>query len=294
MSLSEEKRILLSQLVDGELPVDQANQVLGDVFDELSHVLGSAEAGADLNAMLQLRRALKPWRRQEPPKTIMALPAASPAGKASGFRWRALSLASAAVLGGILMTGGFLLGTRHAVERPGVPMIRQPVVIVTPERQREIAQAFSLHESVAGPLNWYAADDSTILVSPAQKAEAVRQPIAVVLRLAQDESCPCDEAVPAKTYVIVCRNNDAAAIELPPSAMAANLRLRLLSTESEGQVKLQYVLVADGPRRGLEDAALVGHRQVGLGQTSLGQLTLKDCLVNVDASAWVIRDQPKL
>ena len=45
MSLSEEKKILLSQLVDGELPVDQANQVLADVFGELTHVLGNAEAG---------------------------------------------------------------------------------------------------------------------------------------------------------------------------------------------------------------------------------------------------------
>ncbi len=290
MSLSEERRILLSQLVDGELPVDQANQVLADVFDELPHVLGSAEAGMELNAMLQLRRALEPWRRQEPPKTLVALPAARPAGKLS----RALSLASAAMLGGILTTGGFLLGSRQAVERPVAPTIRQPAVVVTRERQREIAQAFSLHESVAGPLSWYAADDSTILVFPAQKAEATRQPIAVVLRLAQDASCPCDEAVPAKTYVIVCRNNDAAAIELPPSALAANLRLRLLSTESAGQVKLQYVLVANGSGRGLEDAALVGHRQVGLGQTSLGHLALKDCLVDVDASAWVIREQPKL
>ena len=45
MSLSEEKKILLSQLVDGELPVDQANQVLAEVFDELADVLGNAEAG---------------------------------------------------------------------------------------------------------------------------------------------------------------------------------------------------------------------------------------------------------
>jgi hypothetical protein len=244
--------------------------------------------------MLQLRHALKPWRRQEPPKTLMALPAARPTDMLSRFKWRALSLASAAILAGVLTTGGFLLGSRHGAERPAAPTIRQPVIVVTPERQREIAAAFSLHESVAGPLSWYAADDSTILVSPAQKAEATRQPIAVVLRLAQDGSCPSDEAVPAKTYVIVCRNNDAAAIELPPSALAANLRLRLLTSETGGQVKLQYVLVADGAERGVEDAALVGHRQVGLSQAPLGQLALKDCLVNVDASAWVIQDDRDL
>ena len=89
MSISEEQEILLSQLVDGELPVDQANQVLADVFDELTHVLGNAEAGGKLNAMLQLRRALHPWRQQEPPKTIVALPSAndelpSPSGRGAG------------------------------------------------------------------------------------------------------------------------------------------------------------------------------------------------------------------
>ena len=337
MTLSEETKILLSQLVDGELPVDQANEILAEIFDELSHVLGSAEAGMELNTMLQLRRTLRPWRQQAPPKmpgmllgtaegliasvekgtgdegcrrvgedgilpnsravplTLALSHAAAHDGREKRRSVRhVLSLASAAVLGGILASGGFLLGSRHAGERVVDPAVRPPVVIVTPERQREIAQAFDLHESVAGPLNWYAADESTILVSPAAKTEAARQPIAVVLHLAPDASCPCTEAIPEKTYVIVCRNSNPAAIELPPSAMAAGLRLRLHSTEAGGQVKLQYVLVATGPDRGLEDAALVGHREVGLGQTSLGQLTLKDCLVNVDASAWVMRDQRKL
>ena len=68
MSISEEREILLSQLVDGELPVDQANQVLADVFDELTQVLGDFDAARKLSAMLELRRALDPWRRQEPPR----------------------------------------------------------------------------------------------------------------------------------------------------------------------------------------------------------------------------------
>jgi hypothetical protein len=145
-----------------------------------------------------------------------------------------------------------------------------------------------LHESVAGPLSWYAADDATIQVAPAEKGDSMRQPIAVVLRLTRDLSSQNGEATLPKTYVIVCRNNDAAAIELSSSAMAPNLRLRLLSTETGGQVKLQYALATDAPGRGLENAVLVGGRHVGLGQTSLGQLALNDRLVNVDASAWVI------
>jgi len=348
MSLSEEKRILLSQLVDGELPLDQANQVLAEIFAELGHVLGDVEAGVELNAMLQLRRAMNPWRQQEPPKPMAALPMPAEGLSASACRsrqngkavqsewirgkeqvrdavphpppfslalsnlvagdhapnvtrrlrrrraWWALSLVSAAAIGGILASGGFLVGSRFAAQRPVAPTVAPSTIIVTPERQREIAEAFNLHESVAGPLNWYAADDSTILISPAQKSEAARQPIAVVLRLVPDASSPCDQPIPAKTYVIVCRNSDPVAIQLPPSAFAAGLRLRLLTTATGGQVKLQYFLVADGAERGLEDAALVGHRQVGLGETSLGQLALKDCLVNIDASAWVMQEERKL
>ena len=93
--------------------------------------------------------------------------------------------------------------------------------------------------------------------------------------------------------MIVCRNNDAAAIELPQSAVAKTVRLRLLSTATNGEVNLQYAIAADGSGRGPDEAALAGRRHVGLGQTSLGQLALNDRLVNVDASAWVIQDQRK-
>ena len=305
MSLSEEKKILLSQLVDGELPVDQANQVLAEVFGELTHVLGSAEAARQLHAMLQLRQSLGPWRGQEPSKTVMMPSSVHAAGKTSHSRWHMISLASAALLGGVLVAGGFLLGNLLIGQRLGTPIARQDqgptaatervaqkddqsVIVVTPEQRRDIARAFALHESVAGPLSWYAADDATIQVAPAEKEESLREPIAVVLRLSRDPSSPNGKTTQPKTYVIVCRNNDAAAIELPSSTMAPNLRLRLLSTEIGGQVKLQYALATDGTGHGLDDAALVGGRHVGFGQTSLGQLAMNDRLVNVDASAWVI------
>jgi hypothetical protein len=292
MSIPEEREILLSQLVDGELPVEQANQVLADVFDELTHVLGDAEAPGKLRAMLQLRRALGPWRRQEPARTIVALPPARSAGSSRSSR-RLLSLAMAALLGGILVAGGFYLGGRRTVTAPDEALVQPSMVIVTPEQRREIARAFTLHESVAGPLSWYAADDSTIQVAPAQKGETVRQPIAVVLRLTGDRSSPGRDAPLPKTYVIVCRNSDVATIELPPSAVAKTVRLRLLPTAAGGEVHLQYAIAADGSDRVPEEAALAGSRHVGLGQTSLGQLALDDRLVNVDASAWVIGEGRK-
>ncbi len=288
MSIPEEREILLSQLVDGELPVDQANQVLADVFDELAHALDSAEAGKKLHAMLQLRRAMNPWQRQEPPKTIVP-PSAKSVGISHSNR-RFFNLAAAALLGGILVAGGFYLGDRRNVTHQGEPIARQSTAIVTPEQRREIAQAFSLHESVAGPLSWYADDDSTIQVAPAEKGETTRQPIAVVLRLTRDLSCPSREVTPPITYVVVCRDSDAATIELPPSAVAKTVHLRLLPTATNGEVNLQYAIAVDGSDRGSDGAALAGRRHVGLSQTSLGQLALNDCLVNVDASAWVIQE----
>jgi hypothetical protein len=270
MSLSEEKRVLLSQLVDGELPVDQANQVLADVFAELTDVLGNSETGRTFNAMLQLQQAIDPWRRQEPPKMVVALPPVHPTARASHVRWPAIGYAAAALLGGVLVAGGFLLGGRRTVELPIVPMSQQPVVVVSPEQRQEIAKAFALHESVAGPLSWYAADDSTIQVAPAGKGESLRQPIAVVLRLTRDLSGSSREAARPTTYVIVCRDSDSATIELPQSAVAKTVHLRLLPTVTKGEVNLQYAIAADGAGRKPDEAAMAGRRDVGLGQTSLG------------------------
>ncbi len=289
MSVSDERDLLLSQLVDGELPADQTAEVLLEALDD-------AEAQARLKAMLRLRQSLEPWRRQEPRGAIVAAPPARHAESASRFR-RLAALAAAAVLGGVLVAGGFYLGNRLVGQAPNGlasdPRLRQrnPVMIVTPEQRRDIDRAFALHESVAGPLSWYAADDSTIQVAPAEKGETMRQPIAIVLRFERDGSCPTSEVIPPKTYVVVCHSNDSATIELPSWAMAKTVHLRLLPTATDGEVNLRYAIAADGSATRPDGAALAGNRQIGIGQTSLGQLALNDCLVNVDATAWVIRDR---
>jgi hypothetical protein len=219
---------------------------------------------------------------------VVTVPSSHPIGKASSFRRQAIGLAAAAVLGGILVTGGFFLGERSKVEQPLVPGSQQSVVVVSPEQRQEIANVFALHESVAGPLSWYAADDSTIQVAPVGKGESLRQPIAVVFRLIQDSTTSTREAIPPKTYVIVCRNSDPATIELPPSALSKAVRLRLFPTLAKGHVNLQYAISADGSELGPNGAATAGSRMLGLDQTVLGQLALNDRLVNIDASAWVI------
>lgn len=295
MSISEEQELLLSQLVDHELPIDEANEFLAGVLDELGDVIYKSEACGQLKRMLQLQQAMAPWRRQTPPKQAIVMPAA-PLAPAPRAARRFLSLAAAALLGGVLVAGGFYLGGRIRGGQPaaslaGAASASAHVVVVTPEQRREIARAFALHESVAGPLSWYAADEATIQLAPAQDGEKSQPPIAVVLRLVPAEPSRQGET---KTYVIVCRSNDPAVIELPRSAAVRSAHLRLLSTVADGAVNLHYALAADGKGPGSsESAAVVGRRQVGLSQTPLGQLALNDCLMNVDASAWVIRQEGK-
>lgn len=299
MSIPEEQEILLSQLVDHELPADEADRVLQEVLDD-------AEARCRLKSMLRLRQTLGPWRGQEPvgPVVAMALVGASE-GDSRPAR-PLLSLALAIVLGGVLVAGGFHLGGQFRKGPQGEPIAavpgepasgaeeaasgnRRPAILVTPQQRREIAQAFALHESVAGPLSWYVADDSHIRVAPASEEEDSRQPVGVVLRLAPAETHPGSQG---KTYVIVCRIRDMADIELPQTATGQTVRLRLLSTEADGDVNLRYAIAAVGSdRRAGDGAALAGQRHVGLRQTSLGQLAVDDRLVNVDASAWVIREE---
>jgi hypothetical protein len=298
MSTSEERQVLLSRLVDNELPDHQAVEVLMAALED-------AESREQLKAMLTLRQAMQRWRRQEPPRAIVAVPPVPPAETVSYGGWRPMTLAAAAILGAVLVTCGFYLGGWLSVDRsatasnlpsakvkPQSPVAsdqQRRVVLVTPEERSEIARAFALHESVAGPLSWYAADETTIQVAPIQQGEKLEQPIAVVLRLAAAEGCQSNES---KTYVIVCRDNDPAVIELPQLTAVGPAHLRLLSTVAGGEVKLQYLLSADGlPSDPNQRAALVGSRRVGLGQTPLGQLALNDCLVNVDASAWVVGDE---
>ena len=164
------------------------------------------------------------------------------------------------------------------------------MIRLTPEERSEIASAFALHESVAGPLSWYAADEATIQVAPAAKGEVLRQPVAVVLHVATDGTEASDRGR-EKTYVIVCRNQDEATVELPGQKGERPLRMRLISHVSQGEVSLRYAIAADTQPREGSYAAMAGRRQLGLDQASLGQLAIDDRLVSINATAWVLPEQ---
>ena len=282
---NENDENLYSQLADGELPSDQLNELLLGVLDD-------SDRRESLRGMLQLRQSLRPWRDQQPPLVLAAPPPASPAvSVAHQGLWWSLSLAAAALLGGVLVGLGFWMGGRgNQIADNRKPDRAAPAVLISTEQMRDIAHAFALHESVAGPLNWYAADETNIEVAPVGHREPVGKPIAVLLRLSADKT-----RIPAKTYVIVCRQNGAATIELPGSQLAGKVRLRLVPTTRDDKVELQYALTASGPKNDLRmDAALAGVRSIGRGQTTLGQLAFDGRIVKVDASAWIIKEDAEI
>lgn len=274
--------ILLSQLVDGELTSDETNGVLLSVLDD-------AQGRQLLRGMLQLRHGLAPLRNQQPPRPVVAtLP---PADKRHWrlLPWRLPALGAAAVIGGLLVMAGFWMTGNPAQPPRATFDVRHPLTnVVTAERRRELASVFALHESVAGPLKWYAADDRNISVSHEPRGESAAAPIAVLLRLIPTGGPEAS----TKTYVIVCRDRHRANIDLPEPQVASRVSLRLLPEARDGEVKIRYAINASRPGDSAEvDAALAGQRHVGLDRTPLGQIALGDRLVNVEASAWIIRDR---
>lgn len=269
---ADDKDILLSQLADGEMETDRANKCLLDVLDD-------ADARERLKEHLQLRLALAPWRSRRPETTLIAAgDAGRQANRAPAWR-RIMPLAAAAVIGAMLVVSGFLVA-----RRPGPKAVATTVVAarVTPEQMHRIAEVFDLHESVAGPLEWYAAGERNVRLASASPTERVRRPVAILLRLAPASG----GSTPPGSYVVVCRDGGSAEVELPESIDGGSgLRLRLMPSAEDGRIRLRYaVAVTDGEF----PAVLAGTRTLGLERTTLGQLALGEKLMNVEASAWTL------
>lgn len=280
----EQLNTRMSELVDGELPSGQANELLLGVLDDPAD-------RESLKNLLRLRQATAEWRDHRPDRAVTVVAEHRRRGRGRrSRRWtRPLgALAMAACVGGLLVLGGVWAAGRllpgppdRGPDRPGAS---SPAARVTPDQMRQVAQVFALHESVAGPLAWYAADDQTVQVASAGGAEATRPPIAVVLKLA------APEAGPGRTLVIVCREDEPTVIQLPAEAAGQTpLRVYLTLRSTNGHVKMQYAIAANGDVRRPVVASIAGQRRVGLSETSLGQLALGDRVLNVGAAAWPVR-----
>jgi len=276
---NERDEILMSQLADGELPSDQANELLLSVLD----------APADrekLKAWLRFRQTTVGWRTRQPPRPVMVVAEPPRAFRRSRMARHMGGLAVAACIGGLLVLAGI-----WGAGRLGGPVrqtYRWPTVAqVTPEQMRQVAMVFALHESVAGPLAWYAADDETIRVASARGTEVGQTPIAVLLKLG-----PAGPDAAVRTLVIVCREDRSSVIELPAESPGqAGLRVYLAPRTVNGKVEMQYAIAVDGDGHQPALASLTGRRRIGLTETSLGQLALGEKVLNVEASAWPLRQE---
>ncbi|HUT61503.1 MAG TPA: hypothetical protein VNA25_26950 [Phycisphaerae bacterium] len=283
----ERDEILMSQLADGELPSDQANKLLLGVLD-------TPAARERLKELLRLRQTTAGWRTRQPPRPVTIVAERPGALRRGRAVWRMSSLAVAACMGGLLALAGI-----WGAGRLGGPVrqtYRWPTVAqVTPEQMQQVAMVFALHESVAGPLAWYAADDQNIRRASAGGTEAGQTPVAVLLKFepaGPDAARSTGSGQAARTLVIVCREDRSAVIELPAESPGrAGLRVYLAPRTVNGKVEMQYAIAVDGDGRQPAIASLAGRRRIGLTETSLGQLALGEKVLNVEASAWPMRQE---
>jgi hypothetical protein len=276
--------LVLSQLADGELSHDET-------VGALLIALEDEESRDRLRQHLRLRQMSAAWRSQKPSANLAGtLPAAAPTPlrpTSNGWRNRnphSNSVMVASVVGGLLVLLGVWVGkSSHVSLPPIVDTSHSPQFVVSPGQRQQIAQVFAFHESVAGPLKCFAADDQAIEVTPADGDTQTGRPLAVVLRLTTEGA-----ARPlSHEYVIVCRQGVPVAISLPHGdARFPPGRLYLSPAMEEGKVGLAYSLTMDDAGGKSSGAAIAGRRNVGNEPRSLGELALGDRLMRVEASAW--------
>lgn len=280
--MNENDEILFSQLVDGELSSDRTNDLLLEVLDD-------ADGRQKLKKMLQLRRSTSAWRNSKPQVAVTAVVESRRLGRSSTIRhfggW-----AIAACIGGILVLAGFWAAGRLGQPANQVQKSeKQYAQTVTPDQMQQAAKVFALHESVAGPLAWYADDDTNIRLASAGEGEAGRLPIAILLKL-QGKS-PAD---PPRTLLVVCRDKESAVIELPAESPDKDgLKLYLAPRSVNGKVDMNYTIAVAGEDSGPAVASVSGQRRVGLSETSLGQLAFGDKTLNIEAAAWPLPQERK-
>lgn len=277
----ERDEILMSQLADGELASDQANELLLGVLDD-------SPSREKLKGLLRLRQATIGWRNRQPDRPVRVVadrPRRSGGGRTT---WRLGGLAAAACIGGLLVLAG-VWAARWLVALPRFQPPRETVATaaprVTAEQMRQVASILALHESVAGPLAWYASDDQNATLAPAGGTGAQSMPIAMLLKLV-----PTASGGATRTYMIICREKQPAMITLPVDSPGGSaLRVYLTPRTLNGQVEMRYAIEVGDDAQPAAQASLAGQRRVGLTQTQLGQLAVGDKLLNVEATAWPIR-----
>jgi len=273
----------LSELVDGELDCDEANALLLDVLDD-------AASRDHLRRLLELRHALAAWRCQRPALRQMVTDThLDRHGRHVSWR-QTLGLATAAVIGGLLVMGGFMMA-RHKGNgvTDSAAQLQWARMEISAEAVHEAASVFSLHESVGGPLKWYAADDQNIQIASIEGASPQGRPVVIFLHVAGTAGPTAAD----KNYVIVCREDERATIRFPSEGHhEPGVRIALMPHVRGGGIEIRYAISLGDMESAREQwASLAGQRDVGMGRTQLGLMTLGSRQFNVGASARLLADE---
>ena len=255
----------LSELVDGELDRDEANALLLETLDD-------AQARAQLKGLLQLRHVLAKWRRQSPPgvrlpmlvRSVRRSLLSQPAG-----------YAAAAAIGGLLVMSGFLLARspgRNAAERTAPSAMVLHRQELSPETVRQTAQVFAFHESVGGPLKWYASDDRQVQLASFDEPRSLGEPIVVYLDLVADASA----GAASRQYTVVCRAGQQATMDFPAEpGKVPGVQIQMLPSLRGGEVELRYIVDLHAPKASRERwVSLAGQNVLGRQPMKLGVAVL--------------------
>jgi hypothetical protein len=280
----------VSRLIDGELPVDQANALLAATFDD--HELRQM-----LREQLRLHGTLGAWRELGPDTSAVDETASPPrlvGGLGRDPLWSTrtpIPILSGVLVGGLLVLAGFLAarifhsdaepvnGTLATSERAesAAPLF------IAPEKQREVEAVFAMHEQLAGPLAWLADSAEQIQLTEAAPAQPQQAPVAILLQL-QDASAVDGGG---DQYVFVCREGAPATINVPFGGHPMRVSLLPCFDEEQGRIQLQYAMsisAADGEDTAL--AVLTGEQDLDLHAAPLGQFVVDNRLLSLQAGAW--------
>lgn len=301
----------ISELADGELDRDRANVLLAEIMDD-------AEAREQLKAMLHLRQVWAGWRTLQPPDTVQIKPERPlppmdtvEAGYQQSTTTHPISfktieptrgqthlthagqlvgLATAAMIGGLLVMGGFWLA-RPDRTATAANSRYAPHVNISAEAVRQAAGAFALHESVGGPLKWYADDEQQIQFAAVEDKTPAGKPVTIFLEVkpaGRPETAP-------RSYIIICREGEQAAVDFPPADKGQPaVRVHLIPAVHNGRIEMRYAIsLSDGAGGEPGWASLAGERLVGTEPTELGLIALGEQRFNVGAAARLLSEAVK-
>ena len=254
---------IFSRLTDGELTSGELNEALLGALDDPA-------ARDELKLHIQLRQANAAWREE------MRGAEVSPVVKIPDFNYHRThriryaaaacivgALVFAGVMGGRWMAPRALNGCRHA------PYHNPTVRVVTPEEQQNLTEAFALHESVAGPLAWYASDENEILVAPAEENATLGEPVAVAMSF----TGPTGKT---RRVTMVCRAGRLTTIQLPAHGETPAMKLVLSPKAVNGHTQLRYAIAIDSPTNGQPLAVVTGQQDLRTTEIAMGQLAFDD------------------